>query len=226
MQKQAGGGFEVTSYDGLVKGISLYSQDKSKDASSPYVFKNLVKEYKVTDGKCVIAQGYDDVFSMEKYDGLFESKSICVLILFTLDSKVAQEKANGVTLKPYTWEENVVTKLKKTDNQMSAIVQFSYSDVLSDVSLDLSGQVIDPEAFYYQDENKNHVFSKDHVKGKNYPSVSFSSLNGDCYLGCIVEYSKDNLEYLYSLNIGNSVIDSAELDASITFKQDWGIRIS
>ena len=109
---------------------------------------------------------------------------------------------------------------------MSAIVQFSYSDVLSDVSLVFSGNVNGSEAFYYQDESKNHVFSKDNVKGKNYPSASFSSLNGDCYLGCIVEYSKDNLEYLYSLNIGNSVIDSAELDSSITFKQDWGIRVS
>lgn len=107
------------------------------------------------------------------------------------------------------------TKLQASDNPLSSIIRFS--DVSYSESLDYSSS-------QPSDTNKKSFVNE---SGTSFPENSYStsldvsSSTSSNKIAIIVEYFPEALQYIYSINLGNDVMNNETL----SFKCDWSIEV-
>lgn len=218
-----GDGFEVVSYDGLVKSITGHELESTLGNTRTYK-ETPTLTYSI-DSKTgsVIMTG--DKTSLGKYDAVLSQSVFSFLYVITFDAKVAKTKSSNINIIPSTTtsEENSLQyqDIKSSDNPMSSIVTFSYgtSETKNDgYSADFSNisheEFLEVSPFSY----------KMTLSGTSIESSNITS--DDEYYGFVyVSYETSNIEHIYSLNLGSEVLNSIST-TSITYKQDWKISIS
>ncbi len=218
-----GDGFEVVSYDGLVKSIT--GHELVSTFGNTRTYNNTPTLTHSIDSKTGSVSMTGDKTSLGKYDAVLSQSVFSFLYVITFDAKVAKTKSSSINIIPSTTtsEENSLQyqDIKSSDNPMSSIVTFSYgtSATKNDgYSADFSNinheEFLDVSPFSY----------KMTLSGIRIESSNITS--DDEYYGFVyVSYETSNIEHIYSLNLGSEVLNSTTT-TSITYKQDWKISIS
>lgn len=218
-----GDGFDVVSYDGLVKQITAHKLNSVSDGTRTYD-KTAALTYTV-DAKTGSVTMTGDTASLGIYDSLQSETVFSFLYVITFDANVAKTKSSNINVVPSTTtdEENSLLKKKiaTTDNPMSSIISFSYDKSDSSdygYSIDFANK--DHEEFL----DISTSSYKQTLTGMSITPTSITS-NDEYYGFVYVSYEISNIEYIYNLNLGSEVLNSIST-SNITYIQDWKITIS
>jgi hypothetical protein len=220
-----GSGFEVVSYDGLVKGITGHSLvSVSNDGTRTYNETPSIT-YSV-DEKTGSITMTGDKESLGVYDSLQSTTVFSFLYVITFDANIAKSKSSNISIIPSTstLEKDSLLKsdIKSSDNPMSSILTFSYgsSSTTSDGYSSMFSSTREHEEFL----DISTPSYKQTLSGTKIDPSSITS--SDEYYGFVyVSYQISNIEYIYNLNLGSEVLNSVTT-SNITYKQDWKISIS
>ena len=218
-----GDGFEVVSYDGLVKSITGHELDSISGNTRTYK-ETPTLTYSV-DSKTGSVTMTGDKTSLGVYDTVQSQSVFSFLYVITFDAKVAKTKSSNINIIPSTTttQENSLLNqsIASSDNPMSSIVSFSYgtSTTMTDgYSIDFTNK--DHEEFL----EISPVSYNTTLSGASIESSNITS--DDEYYGFVyISYVTSNIEYIYSLNLGSEVLNLIKT-SSIKYKQDWKISIS
>ena len=110
---------------------------------------------------------------------------------------------------------------------MSSIITFSYpTSITKDTSenylVDFSS--LASEQFLTITSSSKTTYTQT-LNGISIDPSKITSNEEDYYVYMTVSYLINNIEYIYSSNLGSEVLDNVGTDASITYKQDWKIKI-
>ena len=215
--------------NGLVKGITIHSFKELSSTTRIYN-KDAVVTYNVDKSSGAITTT-DDVASLGKYDSLASTTIFSCLYVITLDTGILKSRSSSISIVPSTTtdEENSLlkTKIKASDNPMSSIITFSYpTSITKDTSenylVDFSS--LASEQFLTITSSSKTTYTQT-LNGISIDPGKITSNEEDYYVYMTVSYLINNIEYIYSSNLGSEVLDNVGTDASITYKQDWKIKI-
>lgn len=215
--------------NGLVKNVTIHSFNESSLNTRTYG-KDAVVTYTVDKSTGLITTT-DEVASLGKYDSLTSQTIFSCLYVITFDTEVLKERTSSISIVPSTTtsEDNSLlnTKIQTSDNPMSSIITFSYP---SNVTKDSSGNYqidfssITSEQFLTVSSSSETTYVQT-LNGISIDPSSITSTEENYYVYMTVSYLINNIEYIYSLNLGSTVLDNIGDDTSITYKQDWKIKI-
>lgn len=233
-----GDGFLVTSYDGLVKGVTAHKLllineegEYTFNYSSPDITYTVSSNGKISTN--------DSIKSIGKYDSMYNDIHFAVLFVITLDSSIASNRNESVRIVPSTttsYNDSLFgdAKLKVSDNPMSSILQFSYSssyDLNTVDDTDKDGNTYKKISFSTPTDLQNFISPdgtsdtyKTTLDGYSISKDTFIDTTKDYYAYVILEYSIENIEYIYNLNLSSDVLTKAQ--STVEYKQDWKISIS
>ena len=228
-----GSGFEVVSYDGLIKSASAH-MFKELDSSGNYVFydssedSSKVINYTVNEKTGQITSTNLETMSFGTYDTLMPQDAYAVMFLIEVDSNIASSRSNGVKVTPSTTttEDKNLSKSSnfKSDgsNPMSSIIDFFYNSTSS-----ISTTVTKPDSTSKQQFLTFNSLSDTEYK-QTLDGNSYTTFEGDSYyLQIVCEYNISNIENIYSINVDNDALSlSGDGTSDISYKQDWKITIS
>ena len=190
----------------------------------PYVYQDnkLIKD---TKGKQI---------SIGRYSILDETHSL--FFLFTIDqTRTSELPGTSLKVSTSTTDQDSLFKtttdgstialehpLKEKDNALSAIVSFSSFLIPTEepsneiLSKDTEKQTVDKTKI--EDAHKNQSLI-DNTKYNYSSSISLTQtgLTGYQQIGVILEYNENAIERLYSLHIGNTVLDDSTENGQISF---------
>ena len=214
--------------NGLVKGITIHSFKELSSTTRIYN-KDAVVTYNVDKSSGAITTT-DDVASLGKYDSLASTTIFSCLYVITLDTGILKSRSSSISIVPSTTTDEanslLKTKIKASDNPMSSIITFSYpTSITKDTSenylVDFSS--LASEQFLTITSSKTTYTQT--LNGISIDPSKITSNEEDYYVYMTVSYLINNIEYIYSSNLGSEVLDNVGTDASITYKQDWKIKI-
>ncbi len=227
-----GDGFEVTAYDGLVKKITAHPFLKTDENKGRIYDETASLTYTVDQKTGSVSLDDTTEKSLGIYDSLEQQTTFSLLYVITLDASVAKTRESSIRIVPSTAtseEESLLkTDLKKKDNPMSSIITFTY-DSNQDISDGYTLSSIDShEEFLSPNSSSPYKKALDGLSLS--PDAITGNTENEYYCFIYLSYEISNIEYIYSRNLGNSVldeIDTSSLDnGSITYKQDWILSIS
>ncbi len=209
-------------YDGLVKKITAH-EFFSKDGDIYTFSSEAAVTYTIDSSTGSITSSNSKQFSFGVYDTLSPKDAYAVMFLFELDSSVAKSKGSvNILASTSTALEQSLAKtvLKESGNPMSSIVEF-FSAQSSNVSYKIDTSSINKGRFLNLDSISKPVYEASLNQG------SYSSFEGGTsYLQVVCEYSVENIEKIYSLNISNEIFNTMSEDKNITYSQDWTVTLS
>lgn len=224
-----GSGFEVVSYDGLIKSASAH-MFKELDSDGNYVFydssedSSKVIDYTVNEKTGQITSSNSATISFGTYDTLMPQDAYAVMFLIEVDSNIANSRSNGIKVTPSTTTteaENLANKenFKQEDNPMSSIVDFFYG---SNASSTMTVTKPDSRQQFLTFTSTTETSYKQTLDGNSY-----TAFDGDSYfLQIVCEYNISNIESIYTINEDNEILSISEDNTDISYKQDWKITIS
>ncbi len=217
------------------------TQDTEK--KNPYIYNiNPSLVYQFENGKPVsyvynenneLVQGTKNV-SIGRYSIFDETHSL--FFLFTIDQtrtselpgaslKVSTSTTDQDSLFKTTADESTIAlqhPLKEKDNALSAIVSFSSFLIPTEeptdkiLSKDTEKQTVDKTKI--EDTHKNQsLIDNTTYNYSSSISLTQTGLTGYQQIGVILEYNENAIERLYSLNIGNTVLDNITENGQISF---------
>ena len=226
-----GDGFEVVSYDGLIKSVSAHMFKKIDDSGN-YIFyasddtsttDKEVINYTVNEKTGQITSSVTDKISFGVYDTLMPEDAYAVMFLLEIDTNVAKNRSNGVKITPSTTTEESASlahseNFRASGNPMSSIVDFFYGSAESSPSGDWSITKISSQQFLTFGSDSN-------TYNKTLDGTSYTSFDSIQYLQVVCEYNISNIESIYSLNLHNENLSMND-ESNITYTQDWKITIA
>lgn len=233
-----GDGFIVTSYDGLVKGVTAHKL-LSITEEGKYIFNYSSPDITYTVSSNGKISTTDSITSIGKYDSMYNDIHFAVLFVITLDASIASNRNESVrivpsTTTPYTDSLFGDAKLKVSGNPMSSILQFSYSssyDLNTVGAIDDKGNTYEKMSFSTPTALQNFISPggtsdtyKTVLNGYSIAKDIFTDTTKDYYAYVILEYSIENIEYIYNLNLSSDVL--TKVQSTVEYKQDWKISIS
>lgn len=224
--KTDGDGFLASKISPVVKRVDIYEKATASvqkgSEKNPYIYNSTPSLSYFYGSDQVRPEGSQDPIGIGKYSILEETKSL--LFLFTLDETKTEElKTSQLTVKTSTGNENSLYAMNSTtgkvkrplstngiQNALSSIVSFSSFTDKSVMTERDQTYIIDKDSIK---THKNQAF----VDSSSYtyrPSIPLTDpdLSSVSQIGVIVEYSTNLIEHLYSINLGNPVMDQSDID--------------
>lgn len=223
--KTDGGGFLASKLAPVVTKVEIFEKATTsvqKDSEkNPYIYKSApsLSYFYGSDQETI--KGNTKTISIGTYSILEETKSL--LFLFYLDtSKTEELKTSQLTVRTSTGDEDSLHALDsgvlknplnsdRNQNALSSIVSFSsFTDpsVIS-ISKEDSTYVVDKTKIAKASQDKTFVDSSTYHYSSSIPLTDTDTdLSSVSQIGVIVEYSTNLIERLYSINLGNKVMNT------------------
>lgn len=207
-----GNGFITSAEPSKISKVEIYSEDTSSTTVTHYKYSTTpTSTYE--DGEWSSTS-----FDLGTYSSLDRIHTSLIVITLTEEENYSYDinTSTDYSSSLVSFSNNQPkNKLQEKDNPLSSIIRFLNVNYLD--SFDYSNTVS-------TDENKLSFVNKE---GTTFPeenyreTISVTSENSSNKIAIIVEYYPDALQFIYSINLGNDVLNNDVL----TFKCDWGIVI-
>lgn len=228
------GGFNTTLPKTLVDKVEVFEEVKDSDGNNTYYTYNTTPNgtWSSSTKSWSYTSGITDLFGMGTYSMLSSNHSS--LILIKISDSASESELEKFNLNVYTttdYDSSLVkydkdtlsyNSLKSTGNPMSSVITFKfftlteYPDTTSS-SIDLTSKKSDDSNGFYSLNDNTEVDESSYTKSI---SSGLTFTTSTKYIGIIIDYFGDGLQYIYSLNVGNEVLESED---PVTFNCDWGI---
>ncbi len=229
------GGFDTTLPKTLVDKVEVFEEIKDSDGNNTYYTYNNTPNatWSSSSKSWSYSAGVTDIFGMGTYSMLSSEHSS--LILIKISDSATDSELEKFNLSVYTttdYDSSLVkydkdtlsyNSLKNSGNPMSSVITFKffslteYPDTTSSI-IDFTSKKSDATNGFYSLNDNTEV---DESSYSTSISSGLSLTTSTKYIGLIIDYFGDGLQYIYSLNVGNEVLESED---PVTFNCDWGIR--
>lgn len=233
--KAAGDGFEVVGYDGLVEKVQIFETTKTINGTdityNPIEGKSI--EADVDSSGVLQFQTESDTLSLGVYDQMtndtqssYES-GLLYRIYFNMGIYQNREDVNIQVSTSTSLQESMLYEtlenghrvaknpIQNDNNKLSSIIGFRTDKGFSTfgtLSTSDGNTMLDTNSYKTTIGLWNKTSNNKPTEEQNYVDI-------------ICDYQSDFVELLYSLNLGNSVIQNIGLKQYIDFTKDWTISI-
>lgn len=213
-----GNGFMTAKMSSVLKQVDIYEQSETLVSNNPYTFNTTPSlTYTLVNGTPT-PDKKDVNVSIGEYSILDHKQAL--FFLFTLDE--TQNRGNSTlevitstkTESSHYHRDNagkVTRPLESEQNDLSSIVSFtSFTTTNDQIPTQSSSFEIDKDKRTQDSSFKDLTFVNDSEQYTSLIKLSGSDLSSVEAIGVILEYSENLIEHLYSINLGNSSLETTD----------------
>ncbi|MCR5078974.1 MAG: hypothetical protein K6B65_03530 [Bacilli bacterium] len=216
---------EVASLTGSFRTLTVHPWDEENSTDSTYVFESsAVATYTYNENSDSVtltkATGVT-TFGLERYSLLEPSQPVLYLFQFeadTLDSEISIEATSSTE----TFLGSVENGLEAEDNPLSSVVKFSSISFGSTPSYSITKTDLSEEDHFVEMSQDGGTFNSYNKEKTFYFGTADSEMR---YVGIVFDYYAEAMEYIYSMNLGNDVLMTLNIDEDVGFKFDWTVTL-
>ena len=118
--------------------------------------------------------------------------------------------------------QELIQALAKEDNPLSSVIQYQYVTFASAPSYTISSASLSSASHFANLSSDGGDFVSYQQEKIIYQGSADTTLK---YVAVVFDYYAEAMEYIYTMNIGNPVFDTLDIDEDILFSCDWSVTV-